>query len=61
MNPADDCSRGLDAQQLLDNDTWLKGPQFLWQTEDHWPNSEIENVPDEQLEVKKEQRSSRQT
>ena len=61
MNPADDCSRGLDAQQLLDNDTWLKGPQFFWQTEDHWPNSEIANVPDEQLEVKKEQRSSRQT
>ncbi|KAL9977579.1 hypothetical protein ACROYT_G014998 [Oculina patagonica] len=54
VNPADDCSRGLDAQQLLDNDRWLKGPQFLWQTEDHWPNSEIENVPDEQLEVKKE-------
>lgn len=50
----DDCSRGIDAKQLLDNNRWLKGPQFLWLTEDSWPDSKIENVPDDHLEVKKE-------
>jgi len=54
LNNVDDCSRGIDAQQLLDNDRWLKGPQFLWLTEDSWPDSKIENVPYDQLEVKKE-------
>lgn len=31
-NPADAASRGLRAQQLVDDDTrWLRGPDFLWQ------------------------------
>lgn len=36
-NPADDASRGLDAQSLLDNQRWLNGPSFLWRPEEEWP------------------------
>ncbi|XP_033642413.1 uncharacterized protein LOC117302547 [Asterias rubens] len=37
-NPADDVSRGLQAQQLIDSKRWLHGPQFLQLEEDKWPN-----------------------
>ncbi|KAK3702063.1 hypothetical protein QZH41_004213 [Actinostola sp. cb2023] len=36
-NPADDASRGLGAQSLLDNKRWLNGPKFLLLTEHEWP------------------------
>ncbi|XP_071476616.1 uncharacterized protein [Diadema antillarum] len=35
-NPSDDGSRGLKAQELLQNQRWLKGPDFLWRDDD-WP------------------------
>ena len=35
-NPADDASRGINAQALLEHSRWIKGPEFLWQPED-WP------------------------
>ena len=54
LNPADDCSRGLDAQQFLDNERWLKGPNFLWGAEREWPCRPVEVIPDEELEIKKE-------
>ncbi|XP_028404804.1 uncharacterized protein LOC114527371 [Dendronephthya gigantea] len=38
LNPADDASRGLSADALLQNKRWLSGPDFLWKTEDHWPS-----------------------
>ena len=38
-NPADDGSKGLKLDVMLNNDRWLKGPKFLWQDESHWPGS----------------------
>lgn len=32
-NPADEASRGLSAEQLVQNSRWLTGPAFLWETE----------------------------
>ena len=31
-NPADDASRGLEAQQLVNGSRWLNGPEFLWES-----------------------------
>jgi hypothetical protein len=39
-NPADDASRGLTAKELLEEERWLKGPDFLWKSREHWPNQE---------------------
>ena len=36
-NPADDGSRGLDADKLNDYHRWIKGPEFLWKPESEWP------------------------
>lgn len=54
LNPADDCSRGLDPQQFLANERWLRGPQFLWEREEHWPQNKVEDIPVDRLELKKE-------
>ena len=32
-NPADDASRGLSSQKLMEDCRWLNGPLFLWQPE----------------------------
>ena len=37
QNPADDASRGLSAEALLNNSGWLRGPDFLWHPESSWP------------------------
>ena len=37
QNPADDASRGLSAEALLNNSRWLRGPDFLWRPESSWP------------------------
>ena len=37
QNPADDASRGLSAEALLNNNRWLRGPDFLWRPESSWP------------------------
>ena len=54
VNPADDASRGLEMQEFLKNERWLKGPSFLHRSEDHWPENKFEKVTEEKLEVKKE-------
>ncbi|KAK3729294.1 hypothetical protein QZH41_002213 [Actinostola sp. cb2023] len=54
LNPADDCSRGLNAKEFLENQRWLHGPQFLRQLEEAWPNREIDDISDDKLEIKKE-------
>ena len=36
-NPADDASRGLSADALLNNKRWFNGPEFLWRNQEHWP------------------------
>jgi hypothetical protein len=36
-NPADDASRGLSTQQMIDRKRWRYGPDFLWKDEEEWP------------------------
>ena len=52
MNPADDASRGLDANKNTSSSNWLKGPKFLWHNEISWPAERTEAITDEDLEVK---------
>ena len=55
LNVADDCSRGLSAQDLLQESRWINGPNFLSQGEDCWPNQSICQPPtDNDPEVKSE-------
>ena len=39
LNPADLPTRGLSGKDLLNNRTWLEGPQFLKQHPDSWPET----------------------
>ena len=54
LNPANDASRGIKPSELTRNHRWLRGPEFLWQPESSWPNVELEEIPDENVELKKE-------
>ena len=47
-NPADEGSRNLTAQQLLHKSNWIKGPESLWQSEEHW--SKIDSQSESKLE-----------
>ena len=53
-NPADDASRGLDGQSLLDNQRWLNGPAFLWKPEEEWPEQPFVmcEIPEDDPEVR---------
>lgn len=52
-NPADDCSRGLMASELTEDCRWVRGPDFLWQSEDNWPaDCRPRSVSQEDPEVK---------
>ena len=57
-NPSDAASRGLSAKALLENDSWRRGPDFLWLHESSWPAppARQENISDEDLEFKREVR-----
>ncbi len=50
QNPADDVSRGLNAQQLIDSERWKSGPSFLVEEESAWPV--LPALPAVELEVK---------
>lgn len=53
LNPADDASRGVDADQLLSRNQWFQGPDFLYGSEETWPKSpEILEVSKQNLEIK---------
>ena len=55
LNPADDASRGLDADSMLARDRWRNGPRFLWQGEDKWPSEpEVSGLLNKDPEVKRE-------
>lgn len=36
-NPADQASRGLSAERLLQSESWIQGPRFLLRPEGEWP------------------------
>ena len=43
LNPADEASRGMKAQELLDS-RWITGPAFMWEKENQWPPSNREDT-----------------
>ena len=51
-NPADDASRGLEAQELVNNKRWWNGPDFLWMPRHDKPTLNFVVSP-EDPEVKK--------
>ncbi|XP_077969880.1 uncharacterized protein LOC120331115 [Styela clava] len=53
LNPADDASRGLSVQSLMD-ERWLKGPSFLQEQDEHWPKPPVQlpELPDEFVRCK---------
>ena len=54
-NPADDASRGLNADELIKSKRWLHAPEILWGSAKHWPKSpaSINDVEEDDPEVKK--------
>ena len=53
-NPADDASKGLKLDELLQNERWLKAPSFLWKSESEWPGSvEVPPITEEDPEVRR--------
>ena len=54
QNPADEASRGLKTQELL-NSRWITGPEFLWENENHFLNNggQDHEVQENDPEVKK--------
>ena len=53
LNPADDASRGLDGEAILQCDRWKNGPKFLWNSEEEWPvQPDCYGVNDNDPEVK---------
>ena len=56
-NPADDVSRGLTAECLIESKRWLNGPDFLWKTEECWPKRiVVADLSNEHPDVKPEGR-----
>lgn len=54
-NPADDASRGLSGAAFLQQQRWIKGPQFLWKPEAEWPQQPfaVGEDPDDDPDVRK--------
>ena len=54
LNPGDDLCRGLSAEALLSSDRWKKGPAFLWEQKERWPQGPLSlgSIPDADPEVK---------
>ena len=56
QNPADDPSRGLSIDEFLRRDRWKLGPDFLWKTEDQWPDQPTllrKNLPEQKIDLQK--------
>ena len=51
MNPADDASRGLDANKNRSSSKWFKGPEFLWHNESSLSAERTEAIADEDPEI----------
>ena len=56
-NPADDWSKDLKLDNLLKNDRWSRGPEFLWKDEERWPKlKDTLIIKNDDAEVRKEAR-----
>ncbi|XP_046560324.1 uncharacterized protein LOC124269353 [Haliotis rubra] len=54
LNPGDDASRGLNADEMISQERWMKGPDFLWLDESAWPTiPEAFELPERDLELKR--------
>ncbi len=56
-NPADEASRGMNAEKFLECSRWIHGPEFLWYTEESSPKQESVNsylLSKDDPEVKRE-------
>ena len=55
LNPADDASRGISIDNLLNSTRWMKGPDFLWEHKTMWPSSSMSfiKIPEDDAEVKR--------
>jgi hypothetical protein len=55
-NPADDASRGLWPEDISNNCRWISGAEFLWHTEETWPQrpADMQRIKADDPEVKKE-------
>ena len=53
-NPGDDISRGLTSDEMLHQDRWFKGPEFLWKREESWqvPPSSLPTISDQDPQIK---------
>ncbi|XP_064619512.1 uncharacterized protein LOC135482958 [Lineus longissimus] len=52
LNPADIASRGMSAGDLIEQDTWWNGPNFLKQSEEFWPKAQVQPLSNKDAEVK---------
>ena len=50
-NPADHASRGITVADKDKVDCWLNGPQFLWQAEETWNITDVEEIPENDPEI----------
>jgi hypothetical protein len=56
--PADKLSRGLQPDELVDDDVWFHGPEFLMLPPDEWPETKLEICGAANLDVNKEIRKT---
>ena len=54
MNPAYDASRGFKPQKLTDQYRWWKGQEYLWESEENWPEAEIGEASKNDPEIRDE-------
>lgn len=56
LNPADDVSMGLSADEIVCSRRWFRRPQFLWHDKETWPQNLIpmQHIPDSDPEVRKD-------
>lgn len=55
-NPADEGSRGMRAEDLLNRRRWMMGPDFLYKSKDGWPKLDVDLqvIPGADPEIKRD-------
>ena len=53
INPADDGSQGVNAQYFRPDCRWWSGPKFLWEPDHTWPSVPVEDLQDDDKEIRK--------